>query len=491
MKYKVLGIMACIIVVCLTFVIATTTDPKENRYHQHMEAEPKAACTDHGDEVFCTHLPLIEIDTQNVEIPGKVVVNEDGTMSEPTTTSNGEKQISATIEVTDFKDVNNHINDVPATTSEILINVRGNSSRTFDKSSYDIRLVTETGDNNAQEMMGMPAHHEWVLYGPYLDKSLIRNYMWYNISGEIMDYAPNVRFCEVMLNGEYQGLYLMCESVTAGDNGARLDLSVDKKDNTFSGYVLRLDRGSDTEIKNIDSFTAYALRTKMLLNIEYPGTKNLTTELVNSIEQDFSDFEKSLYSFDYNNKTYGYTTSLDVQSFVDYYIINEFTSNYDAGWLSTYIYKDLDEKYHMCVWDFNSSCDNYIHPTDLKHFEMQNGLWFNMLMKDEDFTDAIIKRYRQLRKSYLNEEYLYEYMDGVIAYLGDAIDRNYEVWGYLFEEDYDLIEPSNRNPRSYEAAVDSMKNFISARGKWMDENIETLRQYSAESKVKKFNEHTE
>ena len=78
----------------------------------------------------------------------------------------------------------------------------------------------------------MDAHHEWALHGPFLDKTLVRNYMWYNISGEIMEYSPNVRFFELVLNGEYRGLYLATEMITAGKEGARLNLQVNKKDNT-------------------------------------------------------------------------------------------------------------------------------------------------------------------------------------------------------------------------------------------------------------------
>lgn len=91
-------------------------------------------------------------------------------------------------------------------------------------------------------------------------------------------------------------------------------------------------------------------------------------------------------------------------SFADYFIINEFTCNYDAGWLSTYIYKDADGRFRMCIWDFNSACDNYQQSQmDSQHFEMQNCLWYFMLMKDEDFTELCIKRYRQLRKTVLSE----------------------------------------------------------------------------------------
>ena len=84
----------------------------------------------------------------------------------------------------------------------MLIRVRGNSSRYFDKKNYLIRLTDDTGKYENHEVMGMEPHYEWALHGPYLDKSLIRNYMWYNIAGEMMDYAPNVRFCEVIVNGE-------------------------------------------------------------------------------------------------------------------------------------------------------------------------------------------------------------------------------------------------------------------------------------------------
>ena len=144
----------------------------------------------------------------------------------------------------------------------------------------------------------------------------------------------------------------------------------------------------------------------------------------------------------------------------------------------------------MCIWDFNSACDGYqesFMPAD--DFQMQNCLWYLMLVKDEDFVDRIITRYNQLRETVLSEEYLYSYIDGVVEYLGDAIDRNYEKWGYSFGEEYDMLKPTERNPRSYEEAIDQIKYFLHTRGTWMDEEIETLRQYPAESKVKKFNEN--
>lgn len=208
------------------------------------------------------------------------------------------------------------------------------------------------------------------------------------------------------------------------------------------------------------------------------------------ISKDFSDFEKALYSYDYDNEKYGYETLLDAESFIDYFLINELTCNYDAGWLSTYIYKDTSGKFRICLWDMNSVCDNYQDSQiDSMGFQMQNCLWYVMLMKDEDFTDALIDRYWQLRETYFDLDYLNQYIDDTTAYLGDAVDRNFQVWGYTFQPEHDLLIPTDRNPRSYDAAVEQMKDFLKRRTAWMDENIDTLRQYSAESKVKKFNEN--
>ena len=132
---------------------------------------------------------------------------------------------------------------------------------------------------------------------------------------------------------------------------------------------------------------------------------------------------------------------------------------------------------------------SYTH-LDSQCFQMQNCLWYFMLIKDEDFTDALIDRYRELRKTYFSEQYLNQYIDDTIDYLGDAVKRNYEVWGYTFEPEHDFLIPAERNPRSYEQAVAQLKEFLNKRILWMDENIDTLRQYSAESKVKKFNENS-
>lgn len=483
---KLAGIIMCILVVCVAYVAEGFLDYDSNRYIQHESDSAYTGCAECDRKELCTNLPIVKIDTDEA-IPGKAYRDPYTNLKKFEKSKDGKDEIEGRIRIIDNGNANNHESDEASEKSRMMIHVRGNSSRYFDKSGYALKLIDKDGKKNDVAVMGMKAHHDWALHGPFLDKTLMRNYLWYNVAGQIMDYAPNVRFCEVFVNGEYKGVYVMEETITAGEDGARLNLSVDESNQTYSGYVLRLDRGADTQIKNIEPFSRYTYRTKQKLNIVYPGTGSLTPKIAESIEQDFSDFEKALYSYDYDDEKHGYKSLIDVESFVDFFIINEFTQNYDAGWLSTYIYKDNDGRYRMCIWDFNSADDCYVHKVKIDEFEMHEAVWFNMLIKDEDFVEAVIARYRELRNGVLSEDNLYSNIDAIQTYLGGAIDRNYDVWGYSFNEEKDYLKPASRNPRNYSHAIKFMKAHIHKRGIWLDENIESLRQYSAESKVKKFN----
>jgi hypothetical protein len=271
-------------------------------------------------------------------------------------------------------------------------------------------------------------------------------------------------------------------------------MEVEKKGNTFSGYVLRLNDIYPFEETTsvIFEYGNYAYVTRIPVEVIYPGTINQTEEMRRAIELEFSAFEKALYSYAYDSGDYGYTQWIDTPSFVDYYVLNEFVCNIDAGRLSTYIYKDTSGKYKICVWDFNNACDNYMDTRARLHdFDTQNRLIYHMLCRDEDFTEAVITRYKELRLSVLSEEYLMNYIDRTVAYLGPAIDRNYEKWAYSFQAEHNLLKGEDREICSYDEAISQLKEFLIARGNWMDQNIDALRELSAESAVKKYNENVE
>lgn len=340
----------------------------------------------------------------------------------------------------------------------------------FDKKGYWIEILDKNGNEKNEKIMGMSKNSKWVLHGPFLDKTLIRNYIWYNLSGEIMEYAPNCRFCELFVNNEYKGLYLMVESIS------RINLNISKfeKDSLYNSYIVRLDDGSNEEIKNIETSGILNKRfgeySKM--NIVYPTKRNLTDKTINFIIQDFNEFEDCLNSDSYMN----YKDYIDEESFIDYFLINELSMNYDAGILSTYLYKEATGKLKFCVWDFNNACDNYQERAmDISEWVLVENNWYKMLLKNEDFANNIIERYRELRKTYFNEEYINTKIDETVEFLGDSIERNFEVWGYTFEQEENLLESYSRNLHSYDEAVNQLKDVIKKRLEYMDNNIENIK----------------
>lgn len=498
MKYKLIGLAAALLLIICAF-IAQDFEPEKNRYHQHLEAQPKAACTDHGEDLFCTHLPLLNI-TTDAPIPEPYLYDEDGNV---VYTDNGhaarnDEMVSATVQYFDHEAENNHLSDMPVVSERALIRIRGNTSRTYDKLGYLLKFKKDDLITNLNvSFSGMTADNEWVLHGPFLDKSLIRNYLCYNLAGEIMDYAPNVRFCEMFLNDEYMGLYLIAEKPGYNKNG-RIDITQTDPSLATTSYILQVDRGASDPMYALNTFANYSYLTAPVggrsgqIEIVYPR-KTLTQQQYSFIESDFSKFEKALFSYDYSDPNTGYRQYIDVDSFVDYFLINEFTLNYDAMRYSTYLYKDIGEPLKLCVWDFNSAFDYYgVSMVSPETFVLHNRLWYQYLFKDEQFVHQVVERYYELRDLYFNEEYLFAYIDATVEYLGPAIDRNFEKWGYSFNStfngvSYDYLTPVERNVRSYEEAITQIKETISNRIVHMDSNLDRLYSLCHESVNKMYN----
>lgn len=501
MKHKLIGLgVAALLIICA--FAAQKAEPAKNRYHQHLEAAPKESCTEHGDELFCTHLPLMSI-TTDAPIPDPYLYDETGAMlyDENGNSLKNNETVSATVLFFDSQTTNNHLTDQPTVRESALVRTRGTSSRAYDKKGYLLKFKADDLITSLDvSLSGMTADNTWVLHGPFLDKSLIRNYICYNLAGEIMDYSPNVRFCELFINDEYMGIYLITEKIGYHKNG-RIDIAKSDPDFTTTAYILRVDRGADDLSHELLTFSNYSYLTatsngrNQPLEIVYPGI-GLTEEQHSFIEIDFSKFEKALFSFDYKDPQKGYAQYIDTASFVDYFLINEFTLNYDAVALSTYLYKDLGTPLKLCVWDFNCAFDYYQESLLTEQtFELQSRLWYEQLFKDEAFVEQTVNRYYQLRKSFFSEEYLFDYIDSVVQYLGPAIDRNFEKWGYSFNStydgvNYDYLTPEERNVRSYDEAIAQLKETISERIVYMDNNIERLYSLCHESVNKKYNQDT-
>lgn len=510
--------IAAVIIALVTFLgsilVQVQWGVPQHRVHQHQESrsEQELGITDGTDSIrstglsryrydseavdlteLKTHLPIVVIETSE-EVPGSAYEGDEGT--EYTLASDGDTYITGQMKIIDQKNRYNQVSDDPQLASQIKIRVRGYSSRWFDKKSYAVKTVDEDGEYRNLPVMGMEKHHEWALNGPFLDKTLMRNYLAMNLSGELMDFAPDVRFCEVVLNGEYKGVYVMMETVTRG-NG-RADIEKPNSTRNVTGYVVEINTSPIAPLTALDNFTKYTsvLKQKAYFDVVYPGKLNLTPELKDYIERDVSAFEKALYSFDYDSKTYGYSAKVDVDEFVRYFIVMEVFMQFDMGKRSVYFYKDVNGRFKPCVWDFNNSLGNSKINDELDDYQITGFFstqapWFWMMLKEEDFVEQIIREYRSLRKGLLKDEGLVNYIAETVDYLGSAVDRNYAVWGYSFDpanlRGRGKLSPDEMNPGSYEEAVAQMENTLLDRLHWLDEHIEVLRQYGHESAVKKFN----
>ena len=324
---------------------------------------------------------------------------------------------------------------------------------------------------------------------PYLEKTMIRSYMCMNLSGEIMDYAPNVRFCELVLNGQYQGLYLLMETITKGKG--RLALTKPGRQQKAVDCVIHLEREEDSQ-RQIDTYGFYTFQTgESVFEIRYPGTSLTTPERIEYITQEVSRLEKILYSYDLKSGKADYEDEIDVSEFAKYFVINEFFGNMDAGKYSTYYYKEVRGKWRPCVWDFNNACDNNMqYETGVGGFCLTSAPWYERLLKDKNFTDTVVSVYERLRKKELSEAYLMNYIDETVSWIDEGVERNYRKWDEVwnpanldwYRREMNYLTPIERNPHSYEEAIRQLKVYLIRRGEWLDANIKNLYQYCHESR---------
>ena len=363
---------------------------------------------------------------------------------------------------------------VPNSIYRAAIKYRGASSYSkFDKKQYRIKFYKNKKDSAKKvSLAGMGANSEWVLNGPYLDKTLIRNKLVYDLARELNGWAPDTRFVELFVDGEYQGVYLAVEPVTNGES--RLRLSEFGLLSGETAYIVNRDR-IDTGTEEIETWGKTEGYTYNALYIRYPSKNEITEKQKEYIKNDISEFEQVLYGENFKDKRTGYQEYIDMDNWVDYFIINEFAMNYDAGNLSTYVYKELGGKLQLAAWDFNNGFDNYqwFHTETDRLYTVENS-WFDRLWQDGNFREHVCERYGQLRKTTLSDEHIAEKIASYQEKLGDAVDRNFKVWGYSFDEA--LLagtgkEGTSRGIRSYEEAMKQLTDTIRERLAYLDKEL--------------------
>ena len=392
----------------------------------------------------------------------------------------------------------------------IEIGVRGNTSRLLPKKQYSLTLLNKEGQEKAKSLLGMPKSGKWILNASFEDQSLLRNKLAYDVSRKIMEYAPRSEFCELYLiddgqslsDAHYMGVYLLVEKVER--NESRVDISQSLNYLSETSFIVSRNRIKPSDILlNNYGFETYLYDYSMI--VEYPKS-GLTDEKHIYINQTISEFERVLYSDRFDDSNEGYAAHIEVDSFIDYFIINEFFKNTDAGIFSTYLYKDYESKIKAGpVWDFDSAMGNSTHLFpyyDATGFYMPQTAWFERLIEDRLFVEKMIDRYRLLRSTYLSEEYLLKQINSYVEELGEAVQRNFEKWpvelcnqSEMLKKYYAIIQPYehdvealmeflDENPQyktdtqnraqSYSEEIEKLKQFICERATWMDDYIDSL-----------------
>lgn len=432
------------------------------------------------DESFTSNLPIVVLDTNGV-MPEKgdawdsekgyaVWVAED-------------PYVQGEMKIINTSGSVNRLTDKEEISTKLKMRVRGNSSSSYDKKQWLVKLLDDEGKSHKENLLNLGNESEWVLNVSFVDKSLMRNYIAYQAANEIMGYAPHSEYCEVVWKNkdeyQYQGVYLLMHSIKVGKN--RVNIPSYSENGKYIPALLRRDRYSDTDVmlKNYATINGY---TYGHIGIIYPDKELTTEKVVKKITNNINEFEEALYSNEYE-EFIKYRKYADLLSFVDYFIINEYFMNYDAGYHSTYFYTDYSGKIHMGpVWDFDQGYDNAkTQAAALFTTAFHDAPWFKEMLKDPEFTALIINRYSELRKSILSDESIYRYALAARRYLGSAVDRDWARWGYYYSDDDNLkalsSDGESRNTYSQDQELSRMLSAVSTHAAWMDENLDSLYQF--------------
>lgn len=211
-----------------------------------------------------------------------------------------------------------------------------------------------------------------------------------------------------------------------------------------------------------------------------PLTCKATTQQKAWIKGYVNDFEAALKGPDFDDPASGYANYIDVDSFVDYYLIQEIFKNSDGFRASTFMHKDRNGKLKMGpAWDFNFSMGNVgfssARPTDgwLLGAVVGQMAWWSRLLEDGAFAQKVIDRWQLLRNGQFNTSNIQLTIDNTAEYLQFAQARNFRRWPVLGENIVGNPPPVDPN-ETYEDAVSYMKTWIEARTDWIDNNINSL-----------------
>ena len=357
----------------------------------------------------------------------------------------------------------------------IGIELRGSSSQALDKKPYGFTTLLEDDDsNNNVSLLGMPLENDWVLNSLAYDPSMIRDYLSYTLASNMGNYAPRVAYIEVVVNGDYKGVYFLTEKVKRDSDRVNLKKIADDE-NSFpeltGGYIVKADKttGGDEIAWTMPNYGGWD--TNFLHH--YPKTEDITNEQDNYIENVFYDLAAQTNPAN-TSIVDGYPSMIDIPSFVDYMLMAEFASNPDSYQFSTYFHKDRGGKLRAGpIWDYNLSFGNDLFVFgfdrsffDVWQFDFENrgAKFWRDLYQDETFNCYLAKRWFELIEANQTFNYLTisNLIDSYVALLSESQERELQRWPP--QEDWPTVADQAQN-------ILEMKDWIQERINWMSTNI--------------------
>ena len=401
------------------------------------------------NELKSSILPIISINTEN-----QIIQDDD--------------RITCFMGIINSEGFNNINDDYNDYSGRISIEHRGVSSMLFPKKAYSIETQDSLGNNNNISLLGMPEENDWVLYAPYGDKSYFRNVLTYNLYEKMGYYSPRFRFCDLYVNNEYKGVYVLIEKIKRDKN--RVNINEQENINDLSGgYILQVDRASS----NSDKYWTSSFNDSIYFQYIYPKWSKINYNQKQYIQEYIHEFEQLLFNSQPNNLSEIYSNVINISSFVDYFIISELSKNIDAYRLSTYLYKDhknIDNRLNIGpIWDFNWAYGNttYCEGDLFSGWEgdgpcgVYNPFWYSVFRADSTFNNFLKCRWIYYRNDFLNENYIFSFIDSLATNYSEEINKDMLHWGHSQNTSHDF-------------EINKLKNWISQRINWIDNNIEGL-----------------
>lgn len=318
-----------------------------------------------------------------------------------------------------------------------MIKGRGNSSWRFPKKSYSLKLSNKT------ELFGMPEHKRWVLIGNTIDGSLLRNYFASYIGNEVFTgngWNPSFVFVDLVIDGTYWGNYILGEQIKIDKN--RVDTGIGN-----GGFIAEVNFWKD------EAFNFYTAKG---IPISLKDPDEVSGEIQQYVQQVIQTAEDALFSENFTDAETGYSKYFDVDSVIDWYLVNEITSNSDAAFKSSvYMYYDnKDGKIHMGPnWDFDLSCGQKVSEVtvNVTLLHIKNSKWMKRFFEDPSFETAVKARYSQVRTEIANA------VNTMLTEMAQSISVSAQLNNARWSVQGD-----------YADSVETLQSWLNARLAWLD-----------------------